>query len=196
VIGGGDTGTDCVATSLRQGCASVIQLEIMPKPADFRPDDNPWPEWPKVFKVDYGQEEAAAVQGEDPRRYLMMTKKFIGENGQLTAVEVSKVEWISQEGRTIPVPVSGSEEIIPAQLVLLAMGFLGPEPQLPESLGVEQDGRSNIKADEKNYCTSVGKVFAAGDARRGQSLVVWAINEGRAAARECDRFLMGSTSLP
>jgi glutamate synthase (NADPH/NADH) small chain len=196
VIGGGDTGTDCVATSLRQGCNSVIQLEIMPKPADFRQDDNPWPEWPKVFKVDYGQEEAAAVQGEDPRRYLMMTKKFIGENGQLTAVEVSKVEWLKQDGRTIPVPVSGSEEIIPAQLVLLAMGFLGPEAQLLESLGVEQDSRSNIKADEKSYCTSVGKVFAAGDARRGQSLVVWAINEGRAAARECDRFLMGCTSLP
>jgi glutamate synthase (NADPH/NADH) small chain len=196
VIGGGDTGTDCVATSLRQGCKSVIQLEIMPKPADFRQDDNPWPEWPKVFKVDYGQEEAAAVQGDDPRRYLMMTKKFIGENGQLSAVEVSKVEWIKQEGRTIPVPVSGSEEIIPAQLVLLAMGFLGPEAQLLQSLGVEQDSRSNIKADEKSYRTSVDKVFAAGDARRGQSLVVWAINEGRAAARECDRFLMGCTSLP
>lgn len=196
VIGGGDTGTDCVATSLRQGCKSVMQLEIMPKPADFRQEDNPWPEWPKVFKVDYGQEEAAAVQGDDPRRYLMMTKKFIGENGQLSAVEVSKVEWIKQEGRTIPVPVSGSEEIIPAQLVLLAMGFLGPEAQLLQSLGVEQDSRSNIKADEKSYRTSVDKIFAAGDARRGQSLVVWAINEGRAAARECDRFLMGCTSLP
>ena len=196
VIGGGDTGTDCVATSLRQGCKSVIQLEIMPKPADFRQEDNPWPEWPKVFKVDYGQEEAAAVQGGDPRRYLMMTKKFIGENGRLSAVEVSKVEWIKQEGRTIPVPVSGSEEIIPAQLVLLAMGFLGPEAQLLQALGGEQDSRSNIKADEKSYRTSVDKVFAAGDARRGQSLVVWAINEGRAAARECDRFLMGCTSLP
>ena len=196
VIGGGDTGTDCVATSLRQGCKSVMQLEIMPKPADFRPDDNPWPEWPKVFKVDYGQEEAHAVQGEDPRKYLMMTKKFIGENGKLSAVEVSKVEWINQEGRTIPVPVAGSEEIIPADLVLLAMGFLGPESQLLESLAIETDGRSNIKADTSSYRTSVDNVFAAGDARRGQSLVVWAINEGRAAARECDRFLMGSTSLP
>jgi len=196
VIGGGDTGTDCVATSIRQGCKSVIQLEIMPKPADFRQDDNPWPEWPKVFKVDYGQEEAKAVQGEDPRRYLMMTKKFIGENGNLAAVEVSKVEWISQEGRTIPMPVAGSEEIIPAQLVLLAMGFLGPEAQLLQALSVEQDARSNIKADQNSCKTSVEKVFAAGDARRGQSLVVWAINEGRSAARECDRFLMGCTSLP
>lgn len=197
VIGGGDTGTDCVATSLRQGCKSVMQLEIMPKPASFRQDDNPWPEWPKVFKVDYGQEEASAVQGEDPRKYLMMTKKFIGENGKLTAVEVSNVEWTKQEGgRHIPLPVFGSEQIIPADLVLLAMGFLGPESQLPEALGVETDGRSNIKADTSSYRTSVDNVFAAGDARRGQSLVVWAINEGRAAARECDRFLMGSTSLP
>jgi glutamate synthase (NADPH/NADH) small chain len=196
VIGGGDTGTDCVATSLRQGCKSVIQLEIMPKPAAERQDDNPWPEWPKVFKVDYGQEEAAAVQGEDPRRYLMMTKKFIGSNGQLESVEVSKVEWVKQDGRFIPMPVAGSEEIIPADLVLLAMGFLGPEDKALKALDVEQDARSNIRTDQKSYRTSAEKVFAAGDARRGQSLVVWAINEGRAAARECDRFLMGSTSLP
>ncbi|NTU94352.1 MAG: glutamate synthase subunit beta [Chlorobiaceae bacterium] len=196
VIGGGDTGTDCVATSLRQGCKSVIQLEIMPKPPLTRQDDNPWPEWPRTFKVDYGQEEAAAMQGEDPRRYLMMTKKFIGQNGQLTSVEVSEVEWIREDGRFIPVPVSGSEEIIPADLVLLAMGFLGPEDAALKALQVEQDSRSNIKADEKSYRTSTEKVFAAGDARRGQSLVVWAINEGRAAARECDRFLMGCTNLP
>jgi len=196
VIGGGDTGTDCVATSLRQGCKSVIQLEIMPKPPAERQDDNPWPEWPKTFKVDYGQEEAAAVQGQDPRRYLMMTKKFIGDNGQLTSVEVSQVEWVREDGRFIPVPVAGSEEIIPADLVLLAMGFLGPDAQLLQTMNVEQDARSNIKANEKTFKTSVDKVFAAGDARRGQSLVVWAINEGRAAARECDRFLMGVTSLP
>ena len=196
VIGGGDTGTDCVATSLRQGCRSVIQLEIMPKPPAERQQDNPWPEWPKTFKVDYGQEEAAAVQGEDPRRYLMMTKKFIGEEGMLTAVEASQVEWVKEDGRFIPVPVSGTEEIIPAQFVLLAMGFLGPEDQLLRALRVDQDSRSNIRADEKNYRTNVEKVFAAGDARRGQSLVVWAINEGRGAARECDRFLSGTTSLP
>ena len=196
VIGGGDTGTDCVATSLRQGCKSVVQLEIMPQPPARRQDDNPWPEWPKTLKVDYGQEEAAAVQGNDPRRYLMMTKKFIGENGQLTSVEVSQVEWVKQDGRFIPVPVAGSEELLPADLVLLAMGFLGPEDALLKALDVEQDARSNIKADQKSYQTSVEKVFAAGDARRGQSLVVWAINEGRAAARECDRFLIGGTSLP
>ncbi len=196
VIGGGDTGTDCVATSLRQGCTSVVQLEIMPQPPLQRQEDNPWPEWPKVLKVDYGQEEAAAVQGKDPRRYLMMTKKFIGHDGQLTSVEVSKVDWVRQDGRFIPMPVAGSEEIIPADLVLLAMGFLGPEEKALKALNVEQDSRSNIKADEKSYRTSAEKVFAAGDARRGQSLVVWAINEGRAAARECDRFLMGATNLP
>jgi glutamate synthase (NADPH/NADH) small chain len=196
VIGGGDTGTDCVATSLRQGCKSVIQLEIMPKPALERQADNPWPEWPKVFKVDYGQEEAAAVQGEDPRRYSVMTKKFLDEGtGAVKAVEVSQVEWVMEEGRYIPRPVSGTEEILPAELVLLAMGFLGPEESLLQQLQVAQDERGNIRADE-SFRTNKQGIFAAGDARRGQSLVVWAINEGRAAARECDRHLMGTTCLP
>ncbi|HCD36326.1 glutamate synthase subunit beta [Chlorobium phaeovibrioides] len=197
VIGGGDTGTDCVATSLRQGCKSVVQLEIMPKPALERTGDNPWPQWPKTFKVDYGQEEAAVLQGEDPRRYSMMTRKFIAdEGGNLKALQVSQVEWVKKDGRFIPQPVAGSEESIPAELVLLAMGFAGPEAALAEQLGVACDERSNIKASEKQYLTSRKKVFAAGDARRGQSLVVWAIQEGRGAARECDRFLMGETSLP
>jgi len=197
VIGGGDTGTDCVATSLRQGCRNVIQLEIMPKPPLERQEDNPWPEWPKVYKVDYGQEEAAAVQGEDPRRYCMMTKKFLdGSTGVLEAVEVSQVEWVVDEGRYIPRPVSGTEEIIPAELVLLAMGFIGPEENLLQQLQVAQDQRGNIEADECTCKTSKQGIFAAGDARRGQSLVVWAINEGRAAARECDRYLMGTTCLP
>jgi len=197
VIGGGDTGTDCVATSLRQGCRSVVQLEIMPKPALERQPDNPWPEWPKVFKVDYGQEEAAALQGEDPRRYCMMTKKFLDHaTGELQAVEVSKVEWVMDEGRYVPRPVSGTEEILPSQLVLLAMGFIGPEENLLQQLQITQDGRGNIRADETNCRTNKPGIFAAGDARRGQSLVVWAINEGRAAARECDRYLMGTTCLP
>jgi len=197
VIGGGDTGTDCVATSLRQGCRSVVQLEIMPKPALERQPDNPWPEWPKVFKVDYGQEEAAALQGEDPRRYCMMTKKFLDQGtGELQAVEVSKVEWVMDEGRYVPRPVSGTEEILPSQLVLLAMGFIGPEENLLQQLQITQDGRGNIRADETNCRTNKPGIFAAGDARRGQSLVVWAINEGRAAARECDRYLMGMTCLP
>jgi len=197
VIGGGDTGTDCVATSLRQGCKSVIQLEIMPKPPLERQLDNPWPEWPKTFKVDYGQEEAAFVQGDDPRKYSMMTKKFLAdEKGVLQAVEVSKVEWVKTDGRYAPLPVAGTEQIIPAELVLLAMGFIGPEEHLLQQLQVTQDDRSNIKAAEKKYLTNRERIFAAGDARRGQSLVVWAIHEGRSAARECDRFLMGETSLP
>jgi glutamate synthase (NADPH) small chain len=197
VIGGGDTGTDCVATSIRQGCNNVIQLEIMPQPPAERQEDNPWPEWPKTLKVDYGQEEAAALQGADPRRYCMMTKKLIGDGqGNLTAIEVSEVEWVIDEDRFIPRPVSGTEEIIPADLVLLAMGFLGPEEQLLKELQIEQTERSNIKAGYDDFKTSREKVFAAGDARRGQSLIVWAINEGRAAAREVDRFLMGETSLP
>ncbi|ACD90968.1 MAG: glutamate synthase subunit beta [Chlorobium limicola] len=197
VIGGGDTGTDCVATSLRQGCKSVIQLEIMPKPSLERQLDNPWPEWPKIYKVDYGQEEAAEVQGSDPRRYCMMTKKFLDSGtGAVVSVEVSQVEWVMDEGRFVPRPVSGTEEILPAQLVLLAMGFVGPEESLLQQLQVIQDARGNIKADEKTCKTNKQGIFAAGDARRGQSLVVWAINEGRAAARECDRYLMGATFLP
>jgi glutamate synthase (NADPH) small chain len=197
VIGGGDTGTDCVATSLRQGCTSVLQLEIMPKPPLDRQPDNPWPEWPKTFKVDYGQEEAAFVQGEDPRQYSTMTKKFLAdEAGAVKAVEVSRVEWVKEEGRFMPRPVPGTEQIIPAELVLLAMGFVGPEEHLLQQLQVVQDERSNIKATEKNYRTNRDGIFAAGDARRGQSLVVWAIHEGRSAARECDRFLMGYTNLP
>jgi len=197
VIGGGDTGTDCVATSIRQGCKSVVQLEIMPEPPLERQPDNPWPEWPKTLKVDYGQEEAAALQGEDPRRYSIMTKKLLGDgNGRLTGVEICKVAWEKKEERFVPRPVPGTEEIIPADMVLLAMGFLGPEEGLLQQLKVEQEERSNIKAPYGDFRTSMIKVFAAGDARRGQSLIVWAINEGRAVARECDRYLMGCTNLP
>jgi len=197
VIGGGDTGTDCVASSLRQRCRSVIQLEIMPKPPLERQADNPWPEWPRTFKVDYGQEEAASVQGEDPRKYSMMTKKFLAdEAGTLKAVEVSQVEWVNVDGRFVPQPVAGTEQIIPAELVLLAMGFIGPEENLLQQLQVARDERSNIRATDKAFLTSRERIFAAGDARRGQSLVVWAIYEGRSAARECDRMLMGETSLP
>ncbi len=197
IIGGGDTGTDCVGTSLRHGCNHVSQLEIMPKPPLERAPNNPWPEWPKVFKVDYGQEEAAAVQGEDPRQYLVTASKFEGdENGNVKAVHVHDIEWVNDNGRFAPKKVEGSERVLPAELVLLAMGFLGPEATIVEELGLEQDARSNVKAEYGEFRTSIDKVFAAGDMRRGQSLIVWAINEGRAAARECDRFLMGTTKLP
>jgi glutamate synthase (NADPH) small chain len=198
IIGGGDTGTDCVGTSIRHGCKSLVQLEIMPKPPSDRASDNPWPEWPKVYKMDYGQEEAAARFGEDPRGYLTTTTKFEGdENGQVKAVHTVQVQWARNEkGQFIPVPIPGTEKILPAQLVLLAMGFLGPEQVLLDALGVERDPRSNVKADYGTYTTSIPGVFAAGDCRRGQSLVVWAFNEGRGAARACDLYLMGSTDLP
>lgn len=198
VIGGGDTGTDCVGTSVRQGCKSVMQLEILPKPPDARQPDNPWPQWPRIFRVDYGQEEAAAVFGEDPRRFRVTILKFIGdEQGNLKAVRTVHVDWKKDAlGRMIPVNVPGTEQTIPAQLALLAMGFLGPESTMLEQLEIERDPRSNAKAEYGSFATNVPGVFAAGDMRRGQSLVVWAINEGRAAARECDRYLMGRTNLP
>ena len=198
VIGGGDTGTDCVGTSMRHGCNSLVQLEILGKPPLDRAKDNPWPEWPKTYKLDYGQEEAAAKFGDDPRVYLTTATKFESDaNGQVKAVHVVNVEWKKNDkGQFGPVPVPGTEKVLPAQLVLLAMGFLGPEQPLLDALGVARDPRSNVKAEYEKYGTSIPKVFAAGDCRRGQSLIVWAFNEGRGAARECDRFLMGATDLP
>jgi glutamate synthase (NADPH) small chain len=198
IIGGGDTGTDCVGTSLRHGCGSVVQLEIMPRFPDERALDNPWPEWPKTHKVDYGQEEAAAKFGADPRVFLTTATSFEGDaEGNVKAVHTVQVQWgKNAQGQFVPTPVPGTEKVQPASLVLLAMGFLGPEQELPAALGLERDGRSNIKADYDRYATNIPGVFAAGDCRRGQSLVVWAFNEGRGAARECDRFLMGDTELP
>ena len=198
VIGGGDTGTDCVGTSMRHGCNSLVQLEILPRPPMERAKDNPWPEWPKVYRLDYGQEEAASVFGNDPRVYLTTAKKFVGDdNGHVKEVHTVEIEWgKDDQGRFVPKEIPGTEKIRPAQLVLLAMGFLGPEQPLLEALGVERDPRTNVKAEYGKFQTNHPKIFAAGDARRGQSLVVWAFNEGRAAARECDRFLMGKTDLP
>jgi glutamate synthase (NADPH/NADH) small chain len=198
IIGGGDTGTDCVGTSLRHGCSSVVQLEIMPQFPQERAEDNPWPEWPKVQRMDYGQEEAAAHFGADPRVYLTTATKFAGDaEGRVAAVHTVQVAWSRNEkGQFVPTPVPGTELVRPASLVLLAMGFLGPEQPLLDSLGLERDPRSNVKADYERYATTVPGVFAAGDCRRGQSLVVWAFNEGRGAARECDLYLMGSSVLP
>ena len=198
IIGGGDTGTDCVGTSVRHGCTSVTQLEIMAKPPLTRAANNPWPEWPKTYKMDYGQEEAAAKFGDDPRVYLTTATHFEGDaDGNVKAVHVVNVEWKKDEkGNFGPQKIPGTEKVLPAQLVLLAMGFLGPEQPLLDALNIERDQRSNVKAEHEKYATSIPGVFAAGDCRRGQSLVVWAFNEGRGAARECDRFLMGETALP
>lgn len=198
VIGGGDTGTDCVATAMRHGCRSLTQIEIMQKPPLERAEDNPWPEWPRIYKLDYGQEEAAAKFGADPRAYLTTVKRFNGDEfGHVKEVVTVQVSWQkNDQDRFVPVEVPGTEKVHPAQLVLLAMGFLGPEQGLVQDLALETDPRSNIKAEHGKYATSVPGVFAAGDCRRGQSLIVWAINEGRGAARECDRYLMGFTELP
>jgi glutamate synthase (NADPH) small chain len=198
VIGGGDTGTDCVGTSLRHGCQSMTQLEILPRPPMERAGDNPWPEWPKVYRMDYGQEEAAAKFGTDPRTYLTTAKKFDSdEQGRVKAVHTVEIDWGKDaHGRFVPREVPGTAKTRPAQLVLLAMGFLGPEQPLLEQLGLERDARTNVKADHEKYTTNIKGVFAAGDCRRGQSLVVWAFNEGRGAARECDRYLMGQSNLP
>jgi len=198
VIGGGDTGTDCVGTSLRHGCRSITQIEILPKPPTERTADNPWPEWPKTYKMDYGQEEAAARYGADPRVYLTTVKKFNADAaGRVESLVTIEIKWTKNEkGQFVPQEQPGTEKTRPAQLVLLAMGFLGPEQPLVKALTLDTDPRSNIKADHNVHTTNLPGVFAAGDCRRGQSLIVWAINEGRAAARECDRYLMGATTLP
>ena len=198
VIGGGDTGTDCCGTSLRHGCKTLAQFEIMPRPPEERADNNPWPQWPNVYKLDYGQEEAQARFGDDPRTYLVMTQKFVADDeGNVKDLHTVSIEWDKDEnGRFVPKPIEDTEKVWPADLGLLAMGFRGPEDAAIDQLGVERDERSNAKAEHEKFATSVEGIFAAGDMRRGQSLVVWAINEGRGAAREVDRYLMGGTHLP
>ena len=198
IIGGGDTGTDCVGTAIRHGAASVCQFEILPEPPAEREEvSNPWPEWPKKLKVDYGQEEAIFLTGKDPRNYLVSTRKFVGnENGEVAELHTVQVEWQRDEkGRYVPVEVPGSEKVWKTDLVLLAMGFLGPEDAIAGELKIERDERSNFKADYEDFQTNVEKVFAVGDARRGQSLVVWAIQEGKLAAREADKYLMGRSRI-
>lgn len=191
VIGGGDTGTDCVGTSLRHGCKSLVQFEIMNKPPLERADNNPWPQWPRILKVDYGQQEFEAKYGEDPRKYAINVKSFEGDSeGNLTKVNTVDVKWEKNDkGAFVPVEVPGSEKEWKAELVLLAMGFLGTQDYVSNAFGVELDARTNVKAGYGNFRTNVDKVFAAGDSRRGQSLVVWAINEGRAVAKEVDSYL-------
>jgi len=193
VIGGGDTGTDCIGTSLRHGCKSLTNFELFPKPPEGRAGDNPWPTWPRIFRTDYGHQEAAHRDGEDPRVYSISSLEFQDNgNGQVKGVKTINVEMKNGRFENIP----GTEKFWAADLVLLAMGFLGPEHAASDPLGVAYDERSNYRAAYGNYATNVPGVFAAGDCRRGQSLVVRAINEGREAAREIDRFLTGSTRLP
>jgi glutamate synthase (NADPH/NADH) small chain len=197
VIGGGDTGTDCVATAIRQGCRSITQLEIMPRPPQQRASDNPWPQWPRVYGLDYGQEEAKERFGGDPRLYQVTAEAFVADAaGRVREIRIHDIEWQEEAGALRPKKVGGTERNLPADLVLLAMGFLGPEASVLTGMAVDLDPRGNIRAEYGRFVTSVPGLFAAGDARRGQSLIVWAINEGRGAAREVDRFLMGTTDLP
>ncbi len=198
VIGGGDTGNDCVGTSIRHGCKSVLQLEMMPKPPQCRTADNSWPEWPRILKTDYGQEEAIAVFGSDPRIYQTTVKEFKKDKaGKVcAAVLVSlRPEKDEKTGRTVMSPVEGSEKEVPANLVLIAAGFLGSQSYVADAFGVKLNSRSNVNTEPGGYRTNVDKVFAAGDMHRGQSLVVWAIREGREVAREVDQALMGYTNL-
>ena len=193
VIGGGDTGTDCIGTSLRHGCKSLVNLELFPKPPDARAPGNPWPLFPRTYKIDYGHEEAAQVQGSDPRTFSVDSINFEGDSdGHVTSLKTANVEMKDGEFRRI----EGTEKIWAADLVLLAMGFLGPEHSATDLVGIEYDERSNYKTKNKSYHTNLEGIFAAGDCRRGQSLVVRAIAEGREAAREIDFFLTGSSELP
>lgn len=198
VIGGGDTGNDCVGTSIRQGCASVTQLEMMPKPPVKRTENNTWPEWPRILKTDYGQEEAISVFGSDPRIYQTTVKEFVkdGEGKLCKVILVSLTPQKNPEtGRTMMVPVEGSEKEVPADLVLIAAGFLGCQDYVADAFGVERNARTNVATEAGSYKTNVDKVFVAGDMHRGQSLVVWAIREGREVAGQVDRSLMGYTNL-
>ncbi len=198
IIGGGDTGNDCVGTSIRLGAASVTQLEMMPKAPDTRAENNPWPEWPKVCKTDYGQEEAIAKFGHDPRIYETTVKEFIKDkNGHLKELLTVKLERVRDEktGRVSMQPVAGSEKKLPADIVLIAAGFLGSEEYISKAFHVALDGRTNIATEPGKYKTSEDRIYAAGDVHRGQSLVVWAIREGREVAREVDESLMGYSYL-
>ncbi len=198
IIGGGDTGNDCVGTAIRHGAKSVTQIEMMPKAPDKRAENNPWPEWPKVCKTDYGQEEAIAVYGHDPRIYESTVKEFVKDkNGNLKAVKIVKLSWVKdpETGRMNMQEVPGSEQTLDADIVLIAAGFLGSQSYVTDAFGVERNECTNVKTEPGRYRTSVENVFVTGDMHRGQSLVVWAVREGREAAREVDESLMGYSNL-
>ncbi len=197
IIGGGDTGNDCVGTCIRHGCRSVTQIEMMPKAPDTRAENNPWPQWPKICKTDYGQEEAIALYGHDPRIYESTVKEFIKDkNGKLKGVKIVSLVWEKDKnGRMSSKEAPGSERVLDAQLVLIAAGFLGSEKYIADAFGVELNERTNVKTAPGEYRTNVENVFTAGDMHRGQSLVVWAIREGRETARAVDESLMGYTNL-
>jgi len=186
VIGGGDTGTDCIGTAIRQGAKSLVNFELMSQPPVDRSENNPWPQWPTIFRDDYGHEEATSVFGQDPRHYQLLTKAFIkDDNGNVSGLKTINVEF--EEGKLNE--ISGTEKTWDAQLVLLSMGFVSPEHYLSEDAKIDLDDRGNYKADHGEYSTSKSGIFTAGDCRRGQSLVVWAINEGRGVAKSVNTYI-------
>jgi glutamate synthase (NADPH/NADH) small chain len=190
ILGGGDTGNDCVGTCIRQGCASVTQIEMMPKPPVTRQADNPWPEWPKVLKTDYGQEEAISVFGEDPRLFSRTITALFAQDGVLQEIETAEVHFVDRR------PVIAEERMnLACDLLIIAAGFTGCETELPQSFGIECTERNTVKTEPGKYASSIPGIFTAGDMHRGQSLVVWAIAEGLACARETDQYLMGYTNL-
>ncbi|MDD5945531.1 MAG: glutamate synthase subunit beta [Clostridia bacterium] len=198
IIGGGDTGNDCTGTVIRHGCKSVTQIEMMPKLPDTRAANNPWPQWPRVCKTDYGQEEAIAVFGHDPRIYETTVKEIISdENGNIKAVKTVKLkqEKNPETGMMSMKEIAGSEQVLDCDLLIIAAGFLGCNKYIADAFGVELNARTNIKTGADSYKTNVDKVFTAGDMHRGQSLVVWGIAEGRAAAKEIDTYLMGYSNM-
>jgi len=196
VIGGGDTGNDCLGTSIRHGCKSLANFELLAQPPADRAANNPWPTWPRIMRTDYGHQEAEAKFGDDPREYAILSKEFIDDgHGNVQGIKTVRVDWSKPDGKAPFTEIPGSEEIFEADLVFLAMGFLGPEQMITQKLGLTSDPRSNIKADFGQHQTNLPGVFAAGDCRRGQSLIVWAIAEGRNAASSIDEYLMGETEL-
>ena len=198
IVGGGDTGNDCTGTVIRHGCKSVTQIEMMPKLPDERSESNPWPQWPRVCKTDYGQEEAIAVFGHDPRVYETTVKELIADDkGNLKAVKTVKLkqEKNPETGAMAMKEIPGSEQILDADILIIAAGFLGSQKYVADAFGVELNPRTNVKTAAGSYKTNVDKVFTAGDMHRGQSLVVWGIAEGREAAKEIDSYLMGYTNM-
>jgi NAD(P)H-dependent glutamate synthase small subunit len=197
VVGGGDTGADCIGTSLRHGCRSVVNFELLDRPPATRAPDNPWPQWPRVYRLDYSHEECKEKFREDPRVFSVLSKEFVGVGaGRVAGIKTVRIDWSHPSANAPFREIPGTERVWKADLVLLSLGFLGPEQTAAEMLGVACDPRSNYQAVHGRYATNVAGVFAAGDCRRGQSLVVWAINEGRGAARAIDEYLMGASSLP
>jgi len=198
VIGGGDTGNDCIGTAMRQNAKSVVNFELLPKPPKGRAGGNPWPQWPRIYRVDYGHTEVKESHGADPRHFSVLTKRFVDDGeGNVSGVDTVQIKWDKDpEGRWLMKEIEGSQQTFKADLVFLAMGFVGPDVSATDDLGVDVTKMGNYRAAYGTYNTNVKGVFACGDCRRGQSLIVWGIAEGRQCAREVDRFLMGSSTLP